>query len=162
MIPLTLLSPQTNLSSNPDLATAKHIEASLAVSVQPVPDWDQEVMEPLRVARAKAAQRAAEEAARAQAVPITVPRVVAAPRVYPQPTEGYKAFIYNHESGNDPQRWNSSGCVGLGQACPASKLLAVCPNLDYACEDAFFTNYAISRYDSWQGAYTFWTQNRWW
>ncbi len=73
-----------------------------------------------------------------------------------------KLFIYFHESGNDPTRWNGSGCLGLGQACPASKLLAVCPNMDYACEDAWFTEYAVNRYGSWQGAYNFWLQNNWW
>lgn len=74
----------------------------------------------------------------------------------------YKAFIYNHESGNNPLARNAGGCLGLGQACPGSKLLAVCPNLDYACEDAFFTNYAIGRYGSWAGAYSFWLSHRWW
>ena len=73
-----------------------------------------------------------------------------------------KLFIYNHESGNDPTRYNSSGCLGLGQACPASKLLNVCPNMDYACEDAWFSNYAIRRYGSWQGAYSFWIAHKWW
>lgn len=79
-----------------------------------------------------------------------------------QSDQWYKIFIYNHESGNNPARWNSSGCVGLGQACPASKLLAVCPSLDYACEDAWFTRYAISRYGSWKNAYMFWVSHRWW
>ena len=71
-------------------------------------------------------------------------------------------FIFNHESGNNPKRWNSEGCVGLGQACPASKLLAVCPNLDYDCEVVFFTNYANSRYGGWQGAYAYWLAHHWW
>jgi len=73
-----------------------------------------------------------------------------------------KLFIYNKESGNNPKRYNSQGCVGLGQACPGSKLIRACPNLDYACEDAWFTNYAVKRYGSWQGAYNFWVQNHWW
>ena len=74
-----------------------------------------------------------------------------------------KLYIYNHESGNNPARWNSSGCLGLGQACPAQKLLNVCPDInDYACQDAWFTNYAVKRYGSWQGAYNFWIQNKWW
>lgn len=73
-----------------------------------------------------------------------------------------KMFIYLKESGNNPLARNAGGCLGLGQACPGSKLLAVCPNLDYACEDAFFTNYAISRYGSWEGAYQFWLAHSWW
>jgi len=73
-----------------------------------------------------------------------------------------KIFIYDHESGNNPTRRNSAGCLGLGQACPGSKLLAVCPTLDYNCEDNYFTNYANSRYGGWQGAYIFWLNHRWW
>jgi hypothetical protein len=84
-------------------------------------------------------------------------------KTYPaQSSNFYKSYIYMHESGNNPKRWNSSGCVGLGQACPASKLQAVCPTLSYACEDAWFSNYAISRYGSWAGAYKFWIANHWW
>ena len=77
----------------------------------------------------------------------------------PMPAEGYKAFIYQHESGNNPASVNSIGCRGLGQACPGSKL--PCGN-DYACQDAYFTNYAMTRYGSWEKAYQFWVQNRWW
>jgi hypothetical protein len=77
-------------------------------------------------------------------------------------TADYKMYIYQHESGNDPKEYNGSGCVGLGQACPGSKLLAVCPNLDYACEDTFFTNYMKSRYGTWYNAYIFWINNNWW
>lgn len=70
-------------------------------------------------------------------------------------------YIYMHESGCDPTKWNSSGCVGIGQACPASKLEAACPGLDYACENAYFTAYA-SKYGGWSGAYEFWLANSWW
>lgn len=80
---------------------------------------------------------------------------------YPQSDNAYKAFIYSHESGNDPTKWNSSGCLGLGQACPASKLLNVCPTMEYACEDAYFSSYA-SKYGGWAGAYAFWLANSWW
>ena len=74
-----------------------------------------------------------------------------------------KLFIYNHESGNRTTARNAGGCLGLGQACPGSKLLAVCPDLnDYACQDAFFTNYAVSRYGSWEGAKAFWDSHNWW
>jgi len=65
-------------------------------------------------------------------------------------------FIYQHESGNSPTKWNQSGCVGLGQACPASKLLDDCPQLDYACEDSWFTQYMIDKYGTWANAYAFW------
>ena len=74
----------------------------------------------------------------------------------------YKMFIYYNESGNNPIRRNSSGCLGIGQACPGSKLLAVCPDLDYNCEDKFFTDYANQRYGGWYNAYIFWRKNHWW
>lgn len=71
-------------------------------------------------------------------------------------------YIYMHESGCNTAARNSGGCLGIGQACPGSKLTAVCPSLDYACENAFFTNYANSRYGGWAGAYQFWLNNKWW
>lgn len=72
----------------------------------------------------------------------------------------YKQFIYQHESGCDTNRWNSIGCYGIGQACPSSKI-AHC-GADFACQDAWFSNYAIQRYGSWEGAYQFWLAHRWW
>lgn len=71
----------------------------------------------------------------------------------------YAQFIYQHESGCRLNAINSIGCRGIGQACPGSKL--PCGN-DYACQNAFFTNYAMARYGSWYNAYVFWTANRWW
>lgn len=75
----------------------------------------------------------------------------------------YAHFIYEHESGctlNDPNP--DSGACGIGQAWPCSKLTDACPNLDYACENTFFNNYAITTYGSWQQAYNFWLSNSWW
>lgn len=80
----------------------------------------------------------------------------------------YAAFIYGRESGGripgncNPTIRNAEGCIGIGQACPASKLIAVCPGLDYECENAFFTTYAIARYGSWAGAYQFWIAHNYW
>lgn len=81
------------------------------------------------------------------------------PVSYPQSDNFYKNFIYQHESGNNPNSVNSIGCRGLGQACPGTKLPC---GADYACQDAYFTNYAMQRYGSWEAAYGFWTKNRWW
>lgn len=67
-----------------------------------------------------------------------------------------KAFIYQKESGNDPKARNADGCLGLGQACPGKKLLDRCPNLDYECEDAFFTDYMARRYSTWAKAKAHW------
>ncbi len=79
--------------------------------------------------------------------------------VHAAPANGYKAFIYQKESGNRTTAVNSIGCRGLGQACPGSKL--PCGD-DYACQDAWFTNYAMTRYGSWEAAYNFWVANHWW
>jgi len=72
----------------------------------------------------------------------------------------YKQFIYQKESGCRTHIYNSIGCYGIGQACPGSKV-AHC-GADFACQDAWFSNYAIQRYGSWQAAYNFWVKNNWW
>lgn len=74
----------------------------------------------------------------------------------------YSSYIYSHESGCSTNITNSEGCIGIGQACPASKLIAACPSLDYACENTFFTTYAVARYGSWEGAYNAWLSQHWW
>lgn len=80
----------------------------------------------------------------------------------------YASYIYANESGGhvigncNPTILNAEGCIGIGQACPASKLIAACPNLDYACENAYFIDYANTKYGGWEGAYDFWTANHWW
>ncbi len=133
--------------------------------------FDIEVVAPLKAAQAAQAAAEAQKAqeianqAAAAARAASVARVSATPVAVPALTGSdaeYKLFIYNRESGNNPTRVNGSGCLGLGQACPGAKLLAVCPTLDYACEDAFFTNYANRRYGGWAGAYAFWITHHWW
>lgn len=100
--------------------------------------------------------------------PPPAPVVQPAPNPVPQqrvyvPDNQYMNFIFMKESGNNPYARNSIGCLGLGQACPGSKLLAVCPNLgDVACQKQFFTNYAVTRYRSWAGAYNAWISKHWW
>lgn len=72
-----------------------------------------------------------------------------------------KACIYMKESGNNPAAiYKSSGACGIGQAWPCSKL--PCTLSDYACQDAWFTNYAITRYGSWDAAWSFWQANHYW
>lgn len=72
-------------------------------------------------------------------------------------------LIFGGESGWRPGATNASGCAGLGQACPGSKLAAVCPNwrTDPVCQTKFFSGYA-SRYGGWQGAATVWQRQHWW
>lgn len=75
----------------------------------------------------------------------------------------YANFVISHESGWRPNALNASGCAGLGQACPGSKLAAVCPNWqgDPICQMRFFNGYA-SRYGGWAGAYNFWLSHHYW
>lgn len=72
----------------------------------------------------------------------------------------YKQFIYRKESGCVTDRWNSSGCYGIGQACPASKI-AHC-GADFACQDAWFSAYAQRAYGGWAQAYSAWLRQGWW
>lgn len=125
-----------------------------------------DAQEQARKAQLQAAQAA--EAARLAAIPKPKPKPIQTASIKPQTvtapvdTNAAKMYIYMHESGNNPKAKNSAGCLGLGQACPGSKLLAVCPNLDYACEDQFFTSYMLGRYKTWENAYAFWLANHWW
>lgn len=70
----------------------------------------------------------------------------------------YAQYIYMHESGCRINAVNSIGCKGIGQRCGDWN----CSLDDYACQNAWFTNYAQSRYGSWYNAYVFWQANRWW
>lgn len=76
------------------------------------------------------------------------------------PNNSAKAYIYQHESSNNPNATNSIGCYGLGQDCNG-KLKALCGN-NYACQDAFFDKYAAQRYGGWAGALAFWQSHHWW
>ncbi len=79
---------------------------------------------------------------------------------YPVDANAAKAYIYARESGNNPNATNPSGCYGLGQDCNGV-LRAQC-GADYACQDQFFTNYAMRRYGSWENALAFWQSHHWW
>jgi len=73
---------------------------------------------------------------------------------------GYLDFIFEHESDWVVGRWNTEGCAGLGQACPASKLGESQGSLEG--EVKFFQEYATQRYGNAQNAYNFWVSHRWW
>ena len=86
---------------------------------------------------------------------------VEVPKAPPVASGSDKAFIYMKESGNNPGAINrSSGACGLGQALPCSKM--GCSLSDYACQDAWFTNYMRSRYGTWANAKAFWLAHHWW
>lgn len=82
----------------------------------------------------------------------------------PQSQHAAADYIISHESGWRVNATNASGCAGLGQACPGSKLAAVCPNwqTDPVCQMGFFNEYAVNRYGSWNAAYEVWQRQRWW
>lgn len=76
---------------------------------------------------------------------------------YSLPDDQAKAYIYLHESGNNPFAVNpTSGACGLAQAYPCSKMHCILG--DYACEDAWATQYMLERYGSWLNAYNHWLQ----
>jgi uncharacterized protein YabE (DUF348 family) len=76
----------------------------------------------------------------------------------------YVNYVIEHESHWNPAAVNASGCTGLGQACPGSKLAAACPSWrsDPVCQMKFFNQYAVGRYGSWASAYNHKVAYGWW
>lgn len=72
-------------------------------------------------------------------------------------------FIISRESNWNPGSLNGSGCAGLGQACPGSKLATACPGWQNnpVCQLRYFSGYA-GRYGGWGGAYNFWLSHHYW
>lgn len=81
----------------------------------------------------------------------------------PESQHGSAEYIISRESGWRLDARNAGGCLGLGQACPGSKLVNACPEYanDATCQLRFFTNYVNGRYGGWNGAYNFWVVNHW-
>lgn len=79
---------------------------------------------------------------------------------------GYVDFIVGHESGWSPTKYNygGSGAYGLCQALPAGKMSSA--GSDYMTNPItqlkWCNGYAVGRYGSWAGAYSFWIANKWW
>lgn len=103
----------------------------------------------------------AAEKAEQQRLAAATPKLSATASAAPGCNTGnrFKDYIYMKESGCNPAAVNSIGCRGIGQACPGSKLPC---GADFACQDAYFSNYAVQRYGSWESAYNFWLNNHWW
>lgn len=169
LVPVLLLVPQA--AAKPDTASVNPQLASVVATAlqkagpQPLPPRFPHLADQLAAEASYASQKRQEAAQALLVAPVvtyTTPAVTTPQIAVSQSEAWYKAWIYNEESGSDPTRANSSGCLGLGQACPGSKLLAVCPNLDYTCEDNFFTQYMLSRYGTWEAAYNFHISNGWW
>lgn len=110
----------------------------------------------------------ARQKAEAEKAVQTITPAVETPQQAPEPLVGvtncgdnqYKQYIYQHESGCNTAATNPSGCFGIGQDCNGV-LLSQC-GTDFACQDAYFTNYAVSRYGGWQQAYNVWVSQGWW
>ncbi len=167
---LTFLS--TNIPpkvSNADSIKTTTVKVDSFYKKQPVSFPDRTI----EYTAAKQADNARLEAARiaetAKVVQTPAPAQIAI--TVPVDTSDAKLFIYNKESGNQPCKINGgavdcsyqgSRACGIGQALPCSKLTNVCALADYACQDAFFTKYAMNRYGSWENAKAFWLKNSWW
>ncbi len=76
---------------------------------------------------------------------------------------GYVNYIISRESNWDPAALNNSGCAGLGQACPGSKLAAACVawQNNPVCQLQYFSGYA-SKFGGWGGSYNFWVSHHYW
>lgn len=164
LVPQSAAQPDSS-NVNPQLASVVATALAKAGPQPPARPKDMTANYTAMVEQRQAATALASEASleAAQALVATPVVTYTTPTATTSQTEAwYKAWIYNEESGNDPTRYNSSGCLGIGQACPGSKLLLVCPTMDYNCEDNFFTQYMLSRYGSWEAAYNFHIANGWW
>lgn len=144
------------------------------------PDFDAEILVPLRAAQAKAqAARVAAQQAAARKTRVTV-RTAAVSVVLPAGSHtdwmraagiaegdfGYIDYIIDRESGWGVTKSNygGSGAYGLGQALPASKMAPY--GADYLTNPVtqlrWATSYAVGRYGSWANAYAFWTTRHYW
>lgn len=136
---------------DPAPAAAAAVEPAAVAEAAPAP------------VEAPAAVEAAAPVADPTPAPVAAPAAVEAAPVatsYSVSDNSAKAFIYAHESGNNPNATNELGCYGLGQDC--NGIVRNLCGADYACQDEFFTNYAMSRYGSWDNALAFWQTHRWW
>lgn len=120
------------------------------------------------VNKAKKDAEAAQEAARQaeierEAILASQSTSLSTQPVYASSCGDAKSCIYDRESSGRLDAVNSSGCIGLGQSCGGG-LANACPNwqTDYNCQDAFWDNYAVSRYGSWEASWQFWLNNHWW
>ncbi len=145
------------------------------------PDFDAEILVPLRAAQAKAqaARVTAEHAAAARKTRVTVRTAVVSVALpagshsdwmraagIAEGDFGYVDYIIDRESGWGVTKpnYSGSGAYGLGQALPAGKMAPY--GADYLTNPVtqlrWATSYAVSRYGSWANAYAFWTTRHYW
>jgi hypothetical protein len=139
------------------------------------PNYDTDVLAPLKAAQAKEAAEAAAAAAAARKhiVRNIAPVLVAGSHTdwmseagIPAADFGYVDYIISRESGWVYIKWNyeGTGAYGLGQALPASKMAAF--GADYMTDPVtqlkWANAYACGRYGSWANAYAHWLAHRSW
>jgi hypothetical protein len=148
------------------------------------PNFDTDVLVPLRAkqaAQAAAAQAAAAQAAAQAAQVARVSRVVTTVAAVLTPGShidwmaaaniassdfGYVDYIVDHESGwgATKSNYSGSGAYGLGQAMPASKMAPY--GLDYLTNPVtqlkWANAYAVGKFGSWANAYSHWATYHSW
>ena len=185
-VSLVLLTSQVNIPALGDATAsalspekAKEYEVKLNTNTAeaieivgaPKPDFDAEVLAPLKAAQAEAAKKFRK-----------VRKVVVTKTLNVQVTGshadwmraagiaesdfGYVDAIISRESGWGVTKWNysGSGAYGLGQALPASKMAPY--GADYMTNPVtqlrWANAYAVGRYGSWAAAYNHWlTRHSW-
>lgn len=78
---------------------------------------------------------------------------------------GAADYIISHESSwRDSAQEPTSGAFGLCQSLPAIKMASAGSDwqTNPVTQLKWCNSYAVTRYGGWQGAYTHWTQFRWW
>jgi hypothetical protein len=178
-VPFVSAAAPAEASANAGIVYEVNLKTNTSTAVevkgQQAPDYEAEVLAPLRAAQAEAARKAAEAKARAKArVAAAVKAVVVAgshadwmrAAGIAESDFGYVDYIISHESGWGVTKSNyrGSGAYGLGQALPASKMAAY--GADYLTNPVtqlkWANAYALNRYGSWAKAYAFWTARHWW
>ncbi len=154
--------------------------SAIEVVGQKQPDYDAEVLIPLRAAQADLAAKAA--TAKKASVQAKARRVAVRPVVTVQITGshadwmraagiaesdfGFVDYIIDHESGWGVTKSNyvGSGAYGLGQALPASKMAIF--GSDYLTNPVtqlrWANAYAVGRFGSWASAYNHWISRHSW
>jgi hypothetical protein len=141
---------------------------------QKQPDFDAEVLVPLRAAQAAAAARHTKTkvAVRRVATKTLTIQVTGSHADWMRAAGiaesdfGYVDAIISRESGWGVTKWNysGSGAYGLGQALPASKMAPY--GADYMTNPVtqlrWANAYAVSRYGSWANAYNHWMVRHTW
>jgi len=153
---------------------------AVVVNGPKTPNFDTDVLVPLRAAQALAAQNASKNAAAARRAAALKKARAMAPVVLPAGSHtdwmaaagiaasdyDYASYIIDHESGWGVTKSNygGSGAYGLGQALPATKMAKF--GSDYMTNPItqlrWANAYAVGSYGSWANAYNHWIARHVW